>query len=309
MTIKHLVISGGGHTLFQSLGTLYYLETNDFFKLDNIESIYGTSAGTIIAVCIALKFDWETLNDYIIKRPWKDVFKINIQNILDVYKNRGIFDNTDIIKCFKPLFDAKDIPIDINLHDFYKLTKIELHFFTFEINEYKVEDISYLTHPNIELVSAVHMSCSIPVLFKPVFIEDKCYVDGGISCNYPLNYCIESGKLPDEIIGLKNNYYDSNFIINKECNVLQFLLNFIYKALFSNNTDNKQATIINEVLCNSHIVSLDKLKEALYNIQNRKDLFEIGLNAGVNFLLNKTSNSTKQTEAETNLENSVQELL
>ena len=67
MTIKHLVMSGGGPTMLQTLGALYHLETNDFLKLEEIESIYGTSAGAIIGLCIALKFDWETINDYIIK--------------------------------------------------------------------------------------------------------------------------------------------------------------------------------------------------------------------------------------------------
>ena len=67
MTIKHLVMSGGGPTMLQTLGALNYLVINNFVDLENIETIYGTSAGAIIGVCIALKFDWDTINDYIIK--------------------------------------------------------------------------------------------------------------------------------------------------------------------------------------------------------------------------------------------------
>ena len=125
MTIKHLVISGGGPIMIQILSAIQELEEKKFLDTKNIESIYGTSAGAIIAVLIALKFDWETINDYIIKRPWQDVFPVKIQNILDAYTKKGIFDFKTIEKCFKPLFDAKDIPLDISLNDFYELSKID----------------------------------------------------------------------------------------------------------------------------------------------------------------------------------------
>ena len=67
--IKHLVVSGGGPTMIQTLGSIQHLEENKFIDINIIETIYGTSAGAIIGVLICLKFDWITLHDYIIKRP------------------------------------------------------------------------------------------------------------------------------------------------------------------------------------------------------------------------------------------------
>ena len=61
MTIKHLVISGGGPLGLRYLGALKKLEQEEFWNLDNIESIYGTSVGAIIGAFICLKYDWETL--------------------------------------------------------------------------------------------------------------------------------------------------------------------------------------------------------------------------------------------------------
>ena len=55
MTIKHLVISGGGPTMFQSLGAIQYLEQNGYLNLNNIETIYGTSAGAFVSVFIENK--------------------------------------------------------------------------------------------------------------------------------------------------------------------------------------------------------------------------------------------------------------
>ena len=42
MTIKYLIISGGGPTCIKAIGSLQYLEENKFWHIDNIEKIYGT---------------------------------------------------------------------------------------------------------------------------------------------------------------------------------------------------------------------------------------------------------------------------
>ena len=284
MTIKHLVISGGGPIMVLVLGAIQHLEQNNFVDMKNIESIYGTSAGAIVGVLICLKYDWETINDYIIKRPWQDVFPIKVQNIFDAYTKKGIFDIKTIEKCFKPLLDAKDIPMDINLENFYNLTKIELHLFSFEINEYKVHDISYLTHPNLSLMIAIQMTCALPVLVTPVCIDDKCYIDGGMSCNYPLNFCITSGKIPDEILGFKNKYSDKKDSINLESTLLDFLLSFLFKAVLSVNTDHSQPQIKNEVICDVQYLTFNVLRNALSNMETRRELFKNGTETADTFL-------------------------
>ena len=284
MTIKHLVISGGGPVLIQILGAIQHLERNEIVHMNEIESIYGTSAGAIIGILICLKFDWTTINDYIIKRPWHDVFPIKVQNIFDAYTKKGIFDIKTVEKCFKPLLDAKDIPMDINLEDFYKFSKIELHLFSFEINEYKIQDISYLTHPKLSLMTAVQMTCAIPILITPVCFDDKCYIDGGMACNYPLNHCIESGKLPDEILAFKNKYTEAKTKIQSDSTMIDFLLNFIFKAVFSVNTDRFQNKIKNEVICDATYLTIEILKNALSNIDARRNLFTQGTETAIRFL-------------------------
>ena len=263
MTIKHLVISGGGPSMIQSLAAIQQLEENGFVNMTNIETIYGTSAGALVGVLICLKYDWETVNDYVIKRPWHDVFPIKVQNVLDAYTKKGIFDIKTIEKCFKPLLDAKDLSMEITLEEFYKFSNIELHFFTFEINEFKMEDVSYLNFPTLPLLVAVQMTCGIPVLFTPVCLDNKCYIDGGIVCNYALKYCVESGKKDEEILGLKNKYDKNSSLINIDSTMLDFIMTFLFKTLNSLNMDHIQPTIKNEVIFNTSYLSIDVLKDAL----------------------------------------------
>jgi|LauGreSuBDMM15SN_2_FD.fasta_scaffold00334_9 predicted acylesterase/phospholipase RssA len=286
MPIKHLVISGGGPIMVQVLGAIQTLESSEFLSMKEIESIYGTSAGAIVGVLICLKYDWDTINDYIIKRPWQDVFPIKVQNIFDAYTKKGIFDIKTIEKCFKPLLDAKDISMDINLLEFYELTNIELHLFSFEINEYKAHDISYLTHPSLKLLTAIQMTCSLPILVTPVCLEDKCYIDGGVTCNYPLGVCIESGKDPNEIFGFKNKYNKNKNTVNSESNLLDFVLNFLFKAIFSLSTDEIQPKITNEIVFDSDHLSLEVLRNSLNSVEVRRELFNNGIEVAKYFISN-----------------------
>ena len=284
--IKHLVISGGGPTMIQTLGSIQHLEENKFIDINNIETIYGTSAGAIIGVLICLKFDWTTLYDYIIKRPWQEVFPINIQNIFDAYNKKGIFDDKTIIKCFKPLLDAKDISMNISLKEFYEYSKIELHMFSFEVNTFQIEDISYLTHPELSLITAIQMSSALPVLVTPICIEDKCYIDGGITCNYPLKYCIDSGKNTEEILGFKNKYEDYNKNrINSRSSLLEFIMNFLFKIILSISSSSKlQIPITFEVISNTDFLSINTLKSALYSTEVREKLYANGIETAKIFL-------------------------
>ena len=286
MNIKHLVIAGGGPTIFQSLGAIQHLEQQKFIEINNIQSIYGTSAGAIVGTLLCLKYDWDTINDYMIKRPWHEVFPINVQNIFDAYTKRGLFDIKTIEKCVKPLLDAKDLSIDINLKDFYEYSNIELHMFSLELNEFKLVDISYKTHPDISLIKAIQMTASLPVILSPAVIDSKCYVDGGIICNYPLQYCLNINK-EEEVLGFKNHYnsYNNNKI-DSSSTLLDYVMHFIFKIIYSLSTDDVQPKIKNEVICNSNLMNLENLKNSLKSIETRKELLNNGIESATHFLSN-----------------------
>jgi len=285
MDIKHIVISGGGPSLFQYLSALQYMHENKKIDLDRIESIYGTSAGSIVGVLLCLKYDWETLNDYMILRPWHDLFRIKVSNIFEAYKNRGIFDKTIIEKVFKPLLDAKDLSINITLKEFYEYSKIELHFFTFEINNFCIEDISYLTYPDLSVIDAVIMSSTLPVLMCPKIMENKCYIDGGVMANYPLKYCIESGKKEEEILGLCNQYdVQQKHQVDNDSNLLEFILCFFFKMFRSLSSNNVIPKIKHEIICNVKHISLNYLMSTVSSVEVRKELQQKGIETAKEFI-------------------------
>ena len=171
------------------------------------------------------------------------------------------------------------------MEDFYKITKIELHVFSFEINEYKIQDISHLTHPKLSLMTAVQMTCGLPVLVSPVCLNDKCYVDGGVVCNYPIQFCINSGKKEDEILGFKNVYDKcDNVNINNDSSILDFILSFLFKTINSLSKNIEQPSITHEVLCNASLLTLSYINSAISSMDVRKELYQNGINYGKQFL-------------------------
>ena len=285
INIKHIVISGGGPSMLQYISAIQYLDVNKIINLNKIQSIYGTSAGSIVGVLLCLKYDWETINDYIIKRPWHELFHIKINYIFEAYKNRGIYNKKIVEKIFKPLLDAKDLPIDINLKDFYEYSKIELHFFSFEVNQFGIEDICYLTHPNISLIDAVIMSSAIPFLITPVIIDNKCYIDGGVSANYPLKYCIDSGKNEDEILGLCNQYdTQQKNHVDSNSNLLDFIMCFFFKIINSLSSNVVIPKIKYEILCNVKYLSLNYFTSTLSSMEIRKENYNMGEESAKEFV-------------------------
>ena len=106
-TIEHIVISGGGLTLFTYYGVLKKSAENKVWDINNIKTIYGTSAGAILSVLLCLKYDWETTDNYIINRPWEKVFNINMYLLFDIFQRKGLFDLSVIKESLKPLFLGK----------------------------------------------------------------------------------------------------------------------------------------------------------------------------------------------------------
>lgn len=315
MTIKHLVISGGGPVMFRAMGALQKLEQEKFWIRENLKSIYGTSAGAFVGLVISLNYDWETVNKYFIERPWHEAFPITPVTLFDAFGRKGLYEKSVMRKIFKPLFDAKDIPLTITMKQFYELTNIHLHLYTFELHKFEIVDISYTTHPDVEILDAVYMSCALPIVFSPFIIEDKCYLDGGVRTNYPLNNCIENEPEinTDEILGFKNIYDDNSeytsdiqSITSDNSSIIDYVHLFFRKMVRNMDTENKQKQIKYEVTYEGRRLSLEYLQDVLSSQAIRSELLHTGIEAADNFLSCHNTKNNNEKEVIDSVNNLIQ---
>ncbi len=299
MTIKHLVISGGGPLGLRYLGALEKLQQEQFWNFDDIESIYATSIGSIIGAFICLKYDWDTLNKYIIERPWHDAFKVNAKQIFDSYYNKGLFDKKLAEIIFKPLLEAKDLSLNITLNEFYEFSKIDLHIFTFELNKFETVELSHSSHPDLELLQALTMSSSLPGIFIPIITDNCCYIDGGVMCNYPLNQCLRDHSNKDEILGIKNSHNKendkfANVEVTADSSLLEYVIcltinsmNYIRDSVHLEHIENTVRCYIKE-----NPLTLDFIQESVKNQDLRRQWIKMGEEDAIEFLSIKNNSTT-----------------
>ena len=282
MPIKYLVISGGGPTGFLTYGALRQLAKANFWKLADIQGIYGCSIGAFLGVIISLDYEWESLDDYFIKRPWEKLVSATSSfNLVKIYEQKGLLNEQIFLETFTPLLKAKDLPIQITLEELYAYNHIDLHLYTTNINSEQLDkvDLSHKTHPKLSLIKALQMSMAFPIVFQPVCNGEACYIDGGLLNNYPLNDCLLQTKCEkDEILAFKNIWKEQrNNIINENSTIVDFLMMLIKKMQMTLDTESKQEEVKNTVRCLvEDLEDLSKWSEALSEESMRAKLIEKG---------------------------------
>ena len=223
-TIRHLVLSGGAAGGLYIYGALKTAHEKGLWKHENIKTIWGTSAGSMLAVCLALKYEWSVLDDYLIKRPWSTVFKMDIMRL---WNEKGIMGKEVVEDVMTPLLAGKGLNQNLTMEEFHLETGIEIHLFLTELDCLKSEfcsvDVSHKTHPTWRLIDAIYASCCIPFAFIPYEISEftetiekrRIFLDGGIVTSFPFSNCIESLEVEEsEVLGFYLN--KSKIITEKE---------------------------------------------------------------------------------------------
>jgi predicted acylesterase/phospholipase RssA len=284
-TIKHIVISSGGPAGHMMYSILRTLNIKGIWNMKDIKTIYGSSIGSYIAIILALRYEWEVMDDYLIKRPWEKIFtssssssttsssniettehlsgssiadaKNKLEHIFKLYNSHGLYGLKEFTETLRPALQGKDMTTNITFKEFYDRTGIEIHFMVSEMNKFQIVDFSYKTHPNQSLIEACYMSCTYPFGFAPIYRDGCCYLDGGIINDYPVNECIRDQKCAlSEILGVKVIWEKKPTKLTEKSSLLQFIYTF-FNQINSNFYENRHTKPIpNEVVCVSKVFSI-----------------------------------------------------
>jgi predicted acylesterase/phospholipase RssA len=197
-------------------------------------------------------------------------------SIVGAFNKKGILDIKSFEDLFSPAFSGKDIPIDINMKDFYELTKKEIHIFTTELNSFETVDISYKTHPEWKVVDAVYSSSAVPVIFAPYLMGDKCYCDGGLLVNYPLKQSIANGANPEEILGLNYMSQNNSTTIEADSSLLDYIM-LIMGKLIKILLNHDKIDIRYEYIVNGPSITIYDIYKCMSIMDERLNLIQMGV--------------------------------
>jgi predicted acylesterase/phospholipase RssA len=277
----NIVINGGGVNLFNIYGALKQSNLSGIWSHDSVQSYYGTSAGGIMSVIMALQYSWEELDDFIIKRPWQNVWKFNVLKVYDYYLNKGIYG----IELFKdmigPLFKGKDLDLTITLKEFFEITGKHIHLYATKLSTFEITEFSHKTHPNMEVLTALHASAGLPILFKPAEYDGELYTDGGFLINYPLAKCTDD---PATILGIRNVYTASNANVNEVQGMFEYL-SYILNIVTDKNQCLPTVKPGYEILLNAEFVDYSSIFKLANSQEERETLIKKGAEDAIQSLL------------------------
>lgn len=286
-TINHIVLSGGAYLGLYELGSLNYLQINKFYKYNEINTIHGTSVGGLIGAIMCIEENMKVVCDYFIDRPWSKLIQITPTMFFDVIPKKGLIGRDIFQYTLEPILKNNNLTITTTLLELYEKTGKELYLYSVSMNTFNEVIISYKTHPNLDIITAVHMTCALPYLVQPVWYENDYYIDGGLINNFPIHKCMELDNIDkDSILSISFDTEEINKTIDESINIFEYGY-ILYRKLAKNL---KYKNLCYEVLTNHIIIPCKEMNlndgyDAFNNISVRKDMIEQGENYAKMFLI------------------------
>ena len=236
--IKNIVFSGAGLRIYTFLGFIKALNEHDLLK--NIKNIIGTSSGSLIALLCILDFTYNEIEEIILKINVSNLKNINSDNIINFFKDYGVDDGKNFERIINIILRTKVKNENITFKELYEITNKRLIITATCVNTMGIEYFDYETTPDISIKKVLLMSISIPLIFKPVKIDNKYYVDGGLISHYPIDYFKDT---KEETLGILvtsslNKFMEINNIKDYIYNIMSCSFINLIKNCYNNNKEN-----------------------------------------------------------------------
>ncbi|MEJ5173413.1 MAG: patatin-like phospholipase family protein [Hydrogenothermaceae bacterium] len=233
-----IVLSGGAVRGLAHIGVLKAIE--EYGIKPSVVS--GVSAGSIIGLFYSAGYSPSDMEDLAIKTDFKKYIKPS-------FSKKALFSIDSLDKFLEKYIHYKDI------------SQLPKEFYV-AITNLNTASVEYKNSGDIKKI--VRASCSLPILFKPVKIEEFYYIDGGVMNNLPVEPLL--GKV-DYIIGVEVNPFlpeERDF-----SNFISIGMRSFYLAIRSNTESRKS-------LCNLFIQPPALVNVPLFATWKKEDAIKIG---------------------------------
>jgi predicted acylesterase/phospholipase RssA len=247
--MKYLVLGPASMGIYSMIGTLKALES----RLVDVKEISGSSAGSILALFLALGMSVDEILDMALSLDVPKFVKIRIGSFFNKF---GFVDLepireklVEICGC-DPTFEELDMKIYVSAYC---------------LNSSTTDYFSRDTHPNMKVIDAVCMSMAIPLIFACGKYNGKSYIDGGTQEQYPMAPFLD--KKPHEITCIK---LKMDRVYQEEINNPRQFVESLIRSTLTNRVEYSEYTKMIEInVADTNIFDFnmsyeDKVK--LYNI-------------------------------------------
>lgn len=240
-----IALSGGGARGFAHLGVLQAMNERGFYP----DVIAGTSAGSLAGVLYADGYEPHDIFEIFRKTRFTEI-------IATTLSQEGFFKTTGLRAMLKKHLNAErfedlKIPLYVVASD---LEAGEAHIFS-----------------KGDLVPAVTASCSVPIVFTPMEIEERHYIDGGVFLNFPVSVIRQKCKV---VVGVDVSpvtpmKYDKSYKY-----IIEQTMNYMVGA----------NTVDEAKLCDHLITSGKIARYSLFDLKFAEEIYAKGYTMAVDYL-------------------------
>ena len=257
-----LVLSGGGQAGWDMLGAISQIQE----EIPSFDAYVGTSVGGVIAALCSVGFHavelFETLQHVDIS---------NKPSLVRCVEEFGFCDSQPLMKSVTKLLENKCGP-DPTFKTHHERFGADLVITGVCVTTQQTEYFRWDTHPDMKLMDAIRITCSVPILFVPVKHDDRLYVDGALGDNFPIKYALRTYKeTAERVVGVsvQSARTQSTCFFTYVVNVLRFLV------------DRHQPTDVSaDEKCTVTVIPLKQAVARMFdlfrNVENKRVMFDQG---------------------------------
>ena len=182
--LENIVLSGGGIKGYLHLGVLKALERYNL--LSSIKRFCGTSIGAFVCFLYILELSPSQIEELFLTMDLHYFLQLIPEQIFAVLETFGVNDGQQLENILCIILEKTGFSKTITFKELYDATQKDLIVTGTCLDTYKTVYFSRKSTPTMEVKLAIRISMCLPFLFQPIVYNDKRYVDGGVSNNFPL---------------------------------------------------------------------------------------------------------------------------
>lgn len=225
MQITHISFSGGGMSGLTYLGVVRYLQMEQIDK--QIQSLVGTSMGALFACVMALGIPAGTLETDLKKffaEPKNAFFEASA--LMQMFDRMGIENASIVTRPLEKYFLELWGTLDVTFLEFAKKTGKDLVICASCIETASATYFSVNNTPDVYVLKAIQASMAVPMVFFPVEIHDKHYVDGGVTDNQPVD-CF-GNKARESMLAVRMTWKKQESATTVTANFVSYISHIMY---------------------------------------------------------------------------------
>lgn len=249
-----VALSGGGAKGFAHLGVLQALNEKGLYP----EIISGTSAGAFAGVLYADGYSPKEILSFFQKKVFREFAEFAIPH-------GGFFKSDGFCTFLKKHLRAKT----------FEELKVPLYAVTTDIEHGESKVFS-----SGSLIPAIVASCSVPIVFRPVEINKRFYVDGGLLKNFPVST-------------IRDECYKVVGVNVSPLTKAEFRSSIKYIAERSFHYMSVSNTMLDRSLCDYLIESVSLSKYSMFDLEHTNEIYQAGYDLTMEFFEEKKDILTK----------------